>query len=433
MLFGVLASIAAVLLSMGIAQTGSGLFGSLIGLRMSAEGFADGWIGAIGAAHFIGLVVGAVYCQPIIKRVGHIRAFAAFAAISAACTLFFSFFIEAYGWLALRLIIGFCAAGLFMTAESWLNSASTNQTRGQILSAYVIALNLALAGGQLLLNLAPATSFVLFAVASIAFSLSLVPLALTRRLSPSIHPEARLSLRELYEVSPLGVLGALSSGLVVGAVQGGLAAVFASRIGLATGQVSLFVAALFAGGLVLMWPFGKISDRVDRRLALVAAGGLLAVSSAGVAFIDGGNLGWLLVLAALVGGSGYAIYPIALAHANDFMEIEQIVPASGAMVLISGVGASIGPLLASFLMAGVGPTGLFLWTAAVGVLLIVFAFYRRTVRPSVPADEQSAPYVSVPRTTPMAVGLDPRGTEEQLEFDFDAEPEEEAQFEDNPA
>lgn len=433
MLIGILASIGAVLLSMGIAQTGNGLFGSLIGLRMSAEGFADGWIGVIGAAHFIGLVVGAVYCQPIIKRVGHIRAFAAFASITAACTMSFSFFVDGYGWLALRLVIGFCSAGLFMTAESWLNSASTNQTRGQILSAYVIALNLALAGGQLLLNVAPATSFILFAVSSIAFSLALVPLALTRGLSPTIHAEARLSLRELYEVSPLGVLGSVSSGLVVGAVQGGLAAVFASRIGFSTAQVSLFVAALFAGGLVLQWPFGKLSDRVDRRLALIAAGALLAVSSVGIALVDGRNLELLLVMAALVGGAGYAIYPIALAHANDFMEPEQIVPASGAMVLTSGVGASIGPLLASFMMAAVGPTGLFLWTGIVGVLLIAFAFYRRTVRPSIPADEHSAPYVSVPRTTPMAVGLDPRGTEEQLEFDFDAVSEEEDEAETKPA
>lgn len=310
-----------------------------------------------------------------------------------------------------------------MTAESWLNSAATNQTRGQILSAYVIALNLALSGGQLLLNLAPPTSFVLFAVASIAFSLSLVPLTLTRGLSPTIHPEARLSLRELYEISPLGVFGALSSGMAVGAVQGGLAAVFASRIGLDTGNVSLFVATLFAGGLVLMWPFGKISDHVDRRLALIAAGALLALSSAGIAVAGGQSLELMLALAALIGGAGYAIYPIALAHANDFMEPEQIVPASGAMVLISGLGASTGPLLASFLMAGVGPAGLFVWTAAVGVLLTGFAFYRRRVRPSIPADEQSVPYVPVPRTTPMAVSLDPRGGEEQLEFDFNADQE----------
>ncbi|MEN2976955.1 MFS transporter [Tistrella bauzanensis] len=441
----VLASVAAVLLSIAIAQLGNGMLSSLVGLRLAAEGVSTIAIGLVGAAHFVGWIIGAATAQRVIVRVGHIRAFSAFAAIGSVAILSLSFFLDLAGWAALRVVTGYCMAALFMTAESWLNSASTNQTRGKVLSAYIISLNLALAGGQFLLTLDDVRSPVLYALAAMALSLALVPLALTRSLTPEIHASRRLGLSALWKVSPLGLAAVIFSGLIIGSIQGGMGAVFANGIGLSTPEISAFIATVFVGGLVLQWPVGLLSDRIDRRRVLAGAaimvtigslvvlagaagmtaaevprgGGVLAGSGLLAEILSPSAAVWLLFIgAAIVGGAGYALYPVATAHVNDLVEPGRMIAAAGGLVLGGGLGSAIGPILASGIMELIGPSGLFAWGALAGGVLAAFAIYRARVQPKVPASAKS-PMVISPRTTPAvaAMATDISGAEAALESD----------------
>lgn len=440
----VLASVAAVLLSIAIAQLGNGMLSSLVGLRLAVEGVSTIAIGLVGAAHFVGWIIGAATAQRVIVRVGHIRAFSAFAAIGSVAILSLGFFLDLVGWALLRVVTGYCMAALFMTAESWLNSASTNQTRGKVLSAYIISLNLALAGGQFLLTLEDVRMPLLYALAAMALSLALVPLALTRSLTPEIHAAPRLGLLSLWRVSPLGLAAVVCSGLIIGSIQGGMGAVFARGIGLDTAGVSAFVATVFLGGLFLQWPVGWLSDRIDRRRVLAGAaimvtiGSLVVMAGAGgmpqaetpadgvlagsgllAGIIPEGTAIWLLFIGAvIVGGAGYALYPVATAHVNDLVEPGRMIAAAGGLVLGGGLGSAIGPIMASGIMSLVGPSGLFAWAVLAGAGLAAFALYRARIRPQVPASAKTPAVVS-PRTTPAVtvMATDISGAESPLESD----------------
>ncbi len=406
-----LLSVAALLLGVGLLQLGSSLLSTLIGIRLAQGGVPTTVAGFVTAAYFAGLVLGSLFGHLLIQGVGHIRAFAAYASLFSAATLAHGFFPHAAVWGGLRMVEGVCMAGLLMVTESWLNERSDNSTRGAMLSAYTVAIYFSQGTGQFLLNLQDPSGFALFALVSILLSVALVPVAATRIVAPPIPAPSHFGPRQLMQISPLGVAGSFGAGLVMGAFYS-LAPFFAQTIGLSVAGTAEFMAVTILGGLLIQWPLGYLSDRIDRRtvIAMLCVGvGAVSVGMA-VAAATGGP--GLLVLAAFFGGAGFTLYPMAVAHANDHVDAADLVPAAGGMLLAYSVGASVGPPVAGGIMAAIGPVGLFVFTAAVGMLLTAFTFWRMRQRPAPPLDEQSH-YQALPRTTPVVGELDPRGESEE--------------------
>lgn len=414
-----LLSVAALLSGVGILLLGHGLLGTLLSLRTALEGYSPQVTGLIMSSYFAGLVVGSLYCAKVVHRVGHIRAFAAFASILSVTSLTHAFIVTAPVWAILRGLSGFCMAGLLMVSESWLNARATNQTRGQVLAFYMITAYLALGLGQFLLNLSDPMRIDLFAVVSILFSLALVPVALTKAAAPQIKRPSGLGLAKLYKLSPLGVVGCIASGLLSGALFG-MGPIFASGIGLSLSGVATFMGVVVLGGLIMSWPVGRLSDRFDRRTVMLGASLAVVLIALAIPATMGRSQTGLLVLACLYGGLAFPIYSLSVAHANDYIEAEDLVQASSGLLLSYGVGAALGPITAAAVMGSLGPSGLFVYSAAVTAALALFVLYRMVRRESLPLEEQG-PHVVLPRTTSEAAYLDPRGESEQAASDFAAE------------
>ena len=401
-----LLAVAPILTGTALLLVGNGVFSTYIAIRMTTEGFATGSIGMVVASYSIGFLAGCRFAGPLIRRVGHIRAFAALAGAMCAVTLLYPFVIGAPEWIALRALNGAAAAGMFMITESWLNHRTRANKRGRVLAVYTIANKLAFGGGQFLLGLSDPSGQLLFMIPAIAYALSLLPVALTAESAPPIEDARRMPLAELYRASPLGVVGVLLAGLVGSAISG-LAPVFAQQIGLSPAGVGQFIAVLTVGGLVLMWPIGWLSDRFDRRLVLLTVTILMMVSASGLAVVWSWSTLSLYVLIALFGGLSGAIYPICIAHTNDFIERSQVVSVSGSMLLLWSVGATLGPLAASPLMGIYGPSALFWLAAGFSMILAMFVAYRRRKRVGRAVPDQS-PFVAEAAITPVASTLDPR-------------------------
>ncbi len=384
----VVASSWALFLGFAILMLGDGLQGTLLAVRASLEAFPTAATGAIMSTFYVGFLGGSLTAPRIVERVGHIRTFAALASLASAAILIHSLFVTPLTWAALRLFSGFCFAGLYVVTESWLNDRATNQTRGQLLSIYMLITYLGVGAGQLLLNLADPREHALFILTSVLISVAVVPLLLSARPAPSFETVSRVSLRQLYRISPLGVVGAAGTGMATAAFFG-MGPVYAQSIGLSVARISLFMSAAIAGCLLLQWPIGHHSDRLDRRgvltvvTALAAAAAVLAIPAARESSL------WLLVLVAVFGGLSLPMYALCIAHANDFLEPEQMVAASGALVLASGVGAILGPVSASAVMTWFGADGFFWCLAVIHALLGLFAIYRMARRHARPIAEQS--------------------------------------------
>jgi len=403
-----LQSVVSLLLGAGVLILGNGLIGIVLPVRMGLEHVPTQISGLVMSAYYAGLVLGCLWGRGIIVRVGHIRAFAAFAAVVAATTLIYPLWFNPVAWGVWRAIGGFCMAGLFATIESWLNLRSSKETRGQILSLYMVTSYLASTLGQFLVNVWDVKGIELFCLGDMLLSLSLVPVVLTRVTGPDISHTVPLSMLRLYQISPLGVAASLGSGLISGAFYG-MGAVFAAAIGMSVFAISVLMAAAMIGGLVMQWPIGWLSDRYDRRTVLLWV--LIAIATiCMIAFTISrvpDPTRWLLVLTGLFGGVAATVYPLAVAHAFDYVERDQMVSASAGMLLSWAIGATAGPILASEAMAVGGVWALFLFLAGVAGLLAVFVRYRMSRRAARPAGEQ-AKFAPRGEATVVAGALDPR-------------------------
>jgi MFS family permease len=341
--------------------------------------------------------------------VGHIRAFTFFVSLLSASTLAYALHQAVWLWASLRLIDGFCIAGVYVCLESWLNDRAEPAERGSVLAAYMVALYAGQGGGQFLLNLGEASPTHPFLVASILISLAVLPVALTRAASPALGDCQALSMRSLYAASPLGMVGAAATGVILGAFFG-LGAVHAQRIGLDLAATAAFMSTVILGGVVLQWPLGWLSDRFDRRAVILGAfAGTTAVAAAMALLGAPGTP--LLVMGGLFGGLSFALYPLCVAHTNDRLTTAERVGASAGLVLVYSAGAAIGPLAGAASMATLGSSsGLFLLIAACAAGTVAFGLWRVAVRPSPPSEQQQS-YQPLPRTTPMSAALDPLSEE----------------------
>lgn len=403
----------ALLAAVAFVLMGTGALGTLLGVQMAAAGYSSWTAGLVMSAYFVGLIAGTWTGQIMIGRVGHIRAFSALASALSAAVLIHPYAFAALPWAALRIIEGYCLAGLFLCTESWLNARTGNALRGTIFALYQITVYLAQGLGQILVNIPGPSGLPVYVLASVLISLAVVPVSLTRMKAPSRPAAVRFGFRRLYATSPLGMTGAFASGLLLGAIYG-LGPYFAQAIGLDVTGTTLFMGLVITGGLALQWPLGRLSDRYDRRGVLCGLCLAIALASLALAATGGWGLAWLIALAPLFGGVAFTLYPLSVAHANDFIAPRDLVSMSGGLLISYGMGAMAGPLGASFAMTRVGPNGLFVFCAAVGILTAAFAGWRMRIR-SAPA---SSPFQPVPNTTPVVHELDPRVPPEQPAFEF---------------
>ena len=407
----------ALFLGIAFIMLGNGLQGSLLGVRAELEGFPTAVTGLVMTGFYVGFLAGSTLVPRLVTRVGHIRVFAALASLASVAVLLHSVFVDPVSWTAMRLVTGFSYAGLYVVAESWLNDRATNETRGQLLSIYMVVMLCGMGSGQFLLNVADPAGFELFVLASALVSLALIPILLTVSPAPDFDEPSSISLRALYRISPLGVLGTLGTGMAQGGLLG-MGAVYAKSSGLSVAEVSLFMAALLFGGMLFQWPVGRLSDRFDRRRVMTAVT-ILAALWAFMATAVTGPLAplfpaWsLFLLAGLFGGMNMPMYSLAISHTNDFLEPKQMVAASGTLVLVGGIGAVAGPMTLAGAMSVMGPSGFFWGLGVVHAVIGAFALYRMTVRRARPLEDQGA-YVPVPPpASPVAVALYPEAAEEE--------------------
>jgi MFS family permease len=413
----ILAPLATLFLGTAILVAGHGLLTTLVPMRVTQLGANAGMAGAIATGYFIGLVLGAWYNPTIIHRVGRIRALAGFAAIFAATSLLLPLAPWPAVWILIRVVAGACLAGLTLVIESWLNTVASSAQRGRVLAIYMIVFYGAYGGGQFLLTAYDPAGFELFAVAAILLGMSLVPIVLTRTEAPQVSAPAPLNVSELLRVSPLAVVGALASGMILGAFYG-LAPVFAVTRGLSPDGIAYFMAAAIFGGLALQWPIGLLSDCIDRRAVILGAAVATAVASAAIVVIPSGALTLLLLLVAVFGGVSFTLYPLSLAHAGDrLVNNEDMVGLSSGMLLLYSVGAAIGPLVAGQIFDLLDGSGLFLFGAVIAAGTAAYGFWRMQQAEPVSAEQQVS-FVAVPRTSHASSELDPRQKDTEPELNL---------------
>ena len=400
-MISVLGSVWALLLGTLLIMLGNGMQFTLIGLRGDIEGFSAGALAVITSGYYIGFLSGARVTPILIRRVGHVRVFAALGSFMSAGLIAFPLITETWAWTPLRLILGFCMSGVYVAAESWLNHAATNDTRGKILSAYMMAQTLGVIGAQWLLTFGDAATSVLFIVASILVSLSFGPILLSATPTPAVSVARPMSLRQLFGIAPLATVGTFFLGSIY-ATQSGMGAVFGTQIGLTTPQIAFFVAMLFAGALFLQYPIGWLSDVLDRRKLIFAAAAMGAGSCA-LGLMTDGRSEMLFVAAFLAGGVTTPLYSLFLAYANDDLPADDMPAASGGLVFIFGLGAIAGPLLSGWAMQSLGPHGFWLVLTLTFAGIALYALYRMTQRPAIQVEDTDSYLTVLPTTSPVAV------------------------------
>jgi len=396
----------ALFLGILLLMLGNALQGALVGVRSEQEGFSLLATGLIMASYFAGFLVGSRYATHLLAEVGHIRVFAALASTGSAAVLAHTMLVSVWSWTVMRFVFGVCMAGIYVVAESWLNDMATNETRGRLLSVYMVVTMGAFAAGQFLLNLADTSSHVLFVLSSVLVSLSLVPISLSSSSAPPINLPQHMSVKELAAIVPTGLITSFLVGTAAGALMG-MAPVYASRVGMSKGDLTAFLAAPMAGAVLAQWPIGWLSDRVSRRGVLLGVSLAASLVSLGPFLVDEADpalVGFMFLLGALI----FPLYSLSVAYTNDWLARERIVGASGVLIRVNGTGAIIGPLVAAFLMSRIEPRMLFL-TISVGHALIAVSVTWRILVIEALGVEQQRKYTPFPaRGGVLAARLLPR-------------------------
>ena len=395
--------------SVTLMMMGLGLLNTFLGFRLSLEGVSTQITGLVLSAYFVGLVAGTTYCRKIIQSVGHIRAFAAFTAITTAVVMAHGFYTSPLLWAGLRFVAGISNMGLFMVIESWLNECAEPRFRGRIFSIYMIVTYMGSTVGQQLLNVGDVRSQTLFLVAGVFMVLSTVPVAMTRSIHPKLPKVEQKAVKTILKKAPISMLGCFGSGLLHSAFYT-MGPVFAHQIHLSVSQTSWFMTLTVFGGLLLQWPVGLISDRLDRSMVLPFLGIILAMISMMILIFSPQSLAFLLGATAVFGGIFFSIYPVAVARAHDIFDAQDVVKVSSVLLLFYSIGAVFGPILSAAAMTLSGtPYGLYFYMITIsGVYAGVSLLLRRreSVR-IVPVDEQ-VDFVMMETTSDVAMHLDPR-------------------------
>ncbi|MGE0280051.1 MAG: MFS transporter [Rhizobiaceae bacterium] len=389
------------LIAAGILLGGNGLQSTLVALRGASEGFSPATIGFMGTAYFTGFLLGCLAITRILKSVGHVRAFAALAALASAGTLMLVLVIDPVMWSIIRFLTGFCFAGLFTVMESWLNSGVRNEDRAQVLAVYRIIDLGSVTGAQFLIPVFGAGGFSIFAIMSIMITLSLVPVSLGDRSNPAPPEDVKLDLGRAWRISPLAAMACIAVGMSNSAFRT-LSPVYAEEIGMSVTDVVTFVSVSIIGGAVIQYPLGYLSDRWDRRRILLTTSFGAMLSALVIATWAGNSALFNFVAVFIFGSFAMPMYSLSAAHANDRADKSEFVLVNAALMLFYSIGAMVGPFAASTTMELFGPAWLFYFNAAVYAVLIAIIVYRMQVRGPAPVHSR---FIALLRTSPIFARL----------------------------
>lgn len=382
-----LAPVAALLVSVSILLTGSGLQGTLLPVRASIENFSTLAIGTMGAAYFLGFTLGCLKGGELVKSVGHVRVFLAMTALGSSTPLIHGMVLNPLSWGLLRFVTGFCFAVLFLVIESWLNERSSNEDRGIVFSTYVMITLTVMAAGQMMTLMYEPTGLELFVIASVLVSLGAVPVALSKSQTPEHPQETDVNLTRLFKISPAAVIGCFATGIANGSFWS-FAPVFATGVSGDPDLAAWFMTSTVIGGALSQWPLGYLSDKMGRRRVLAAVAASGALVAAAIVWTNG-NLGFagINLLGAAWGFCAFPLYSISVAHANDYAETSDYVMVSSGLLLTFGAGAVIGPFAASAMMNMTDSAGLYMLTGLAHIMVAAYVFFRIFRRTSAPADQ----------------------------------------------
>ncbi|MEL7105345.1 MAG: MFS transporter [Pseudomonadota bacterium] len=401
-MIGVFTSSWALFLGLFLLMIGNGMQGTLLGIRGAIEGFSAVEMSYVMSGYFLGFLGGARLAPYMIRRVGHIRVFAALASFISAILILYPTFTEVWAWATLRILFGFCFSGLYVVAESWLNNAASNETRGQSLSIYSIVIMAGVVASQFLVTQGDPSGFVLFILPSVLVSIAVAPVLLSVTPTPAFETTKPMGVIEAFRFSPLSAVGAFCIGGVF-AAQFGMTAVYGTEAGLSTSQIAVFVAAFYVGGLVFQGPVGWVSDRVDRRLLIM----LLALGAGAAAigaFVFAAVFPALVAMCFLIGGLSNPLYPLIIAYMNDYLPVEDMAAGSGALIFLNGLGAVTGPVLAGYMMTVFGPPMFWVFIAAIMLALGFYAVWRSGRRPVETTTDDNVTYAPFsPAATAVAI------------------------------
>lgn len=389
-------------LGMAFLMLGNGLQGTLISWRSNYEGFSSSTTGWIMTSFYIGFLAGSLLTIKLIRKVGHVRVFAALASLASTAVLVQVLVITPSSWLLMRLVTGFCFAGTYVIVESWLNERADNNTRGQVLSFYMFVSYAGLAGGQWLFNIADPANFSLFLLVSILLSFALVPVLITKIEAPEIVESESMSPRKLFKIAPAGVASIMLSSIIQGAMFG-MGAVYAANAGMSISQTAIFMSVFIALGAFAHWPLGWLSDQIDRRIVVVGA----SISSVILSFIligiDNQSTTFIIVYG-LLGAMVIPVYSLGVAHTNDRLRPDQMTNASSTIVLLFGIGAAIGPISVGYILNILGNEFFLIYIGTINLVIAILVLYWIFRREAVP-EEHQVDYQLVP-STPTAVAMD---------------------------
>ena len=402
-MFGTIINSWALFTGFGLIMLAHALQGTLLNINAVLFNFTDFDIGYVFSGYFLGYLFSSIQCPKLIKNVGHIRVFAAFASLGSIAILLHWVVVNPIAWLIFRMITGFSFAAIYIVCESWLNDRADNNSRGQLIGFYMIVLYFSNCGGVLLVNLSPTSEAYLYILISLLISVALVPILLTKKPAPDISTPKFISLKELFLKSPMAFVGSFAIGLIYSALFG-LMGVFGAKIGLSVFQISIMFFVNTFIGAVFQYPVGKISDKFDRRTILFVLN-IIAIASLIFAFLFGPSSFYiLLIFIAIHSAVSLPYYAVVISHMNDFLEKEEIISGSSTLTLVNALGMVMGPLLASLFMAYFGAYGYFVYMIVIYCLVAPYNFARIRVGRTSDIYEDNTPSMIVPRTT-SSVGM----------------------------
>lgn len=400
------------LLSLCLITAGNAFLNTLLALRLEEMGCSARIIGLASSAYYAGFIIGSFCIEGFIRRVGHIRAYSFFASIVAVISMLHGLVLSEWMWILFRFLYGVAFAAVFVAIESWLLTLSTINTRGQILSLYMITYYGFQALGQQLLNVGDYTTLVPFCNIAILTSLSVIPLAGTRLPNPHHSETAFISVREIFNLSPSSLFGCICGGSVLAVIY--LVLPYSLKDAeFSVKEISWVMTAIILGGMSLQFPIGKLSDHFSRRKVLVVVSIITTILGVALLLALNASFTTLLIVGAVFGGFIFTIYPLSLSHACDLVEHDHLIAVTATLLAFYSMGATIAPLAATEIMHYVGPSGsLYFLIGATGIFSL-YMLIRTPLSQSVPVEEQQS-FVAVPsRTTTAALELDPRTDEEE--------------------
>lgn len=393
----------ALLFGIFLLMLGNGLQGTLLGIRGAIEGFSPTTMAWVMSAYYLGFLGGSKFAPTMIARVGHVRVFAALASTVSAAFIIYAVAPDPYIWAAMRFVVGFGFSGVYVVAESWLNDSATNETRGQALSAYMIAQMTGIVTAQFVMNLADPSGFVLFATMSIVVSISFAPILLSVSPAPVFQTSKPMGVKQLFNASPLGFVGSFILGGVF-SIMFGMSAVYGTGMGFTVAQITTFVGTIYMGSIILQYPIGWLSDRMDRRVLIICitaiASGLMLI---GILLSESFSV--ILLLGFIIGGSTGPLYSLLIAHTNDYLEHEDMAGAAGTLIFVGGIGAIGAPVFVGYAMTALGPNSFFHTMIVLMASIAVYGTFRLTRRVGIRVDDAMSYTAVMPQSTQIVAEI----------------------------